>query len=289
MSRSLPNRTARPDTLPPSGIADVKRIRFVIEAADGEIVRRRFTHPRPMLAVEQPAEFGSRPVDQIWPESFDELCIIRTPAAVPSELQKATDLWLVGPDHPDAPKFITIKLDSGSIRWRPGRAVLQGADAMSEGLLGGLIDFAFFEGELRRLEHALVPYEASAPADVKLAYRIRLDSRPEWERLDRTMEGLSRLRLSFAGIEPSLSSASRSLDPESRRIATRLAIRTGIPARLESFSNRLEACEDLYEGAVDRITDFRGWRRGEILEIIIIVLLVIEVVVMLASPFIRLR
>jgi len=152
-----------------------------------------------------------------------------------------------------------------------------------------LIDFAFFEGELRRLEHALVPYEASAPADVKLAYRIRLDSRPEWERLDRTMEGLSRLRLSFAGIEPSLSSASRSLDPESRRIATRLAIRTGIPARLESFSNRLEACEDLYEGAVDRITDFRGWRRGEILEIIIIVLLVIEVVVMLASPFIRLR
>jgi hypothetical protein len=289
MSRSLPNRTARPDTLPPPGIADVKRIRFVSEAAHGEIVRRRFSHPRPMLAIEQPAEFGSRPMDQVWPESFDELYLIRTPAAVPSELQKATDLWLVGPDHPDAPKSITIKLDSGSIRWRPGRAVLQGAQAMSDGLLAGLIEFAFLEGELRRLEHTLAFYEATAPADVKLAYRVRLDSRPEWERLDRTMEELSRLRLSFAGVEPSLSSASRSLDTDARRIATRLAIRAGIPARLESFSSRLEACEDLYEGAVDRITDFRGWRKGEILEIIIIVLLVVEVIIMIASSFIRLR
>ena len=46
--------------------------------------------------------------------------------------------------------------------------------------------------------------------------------------------------------------------------------------RLEAFNDRLEACEELYEGAVDRITDYRWYEKGLLLEVAIVVLLSIE-------------
>jgi hypothetical protein len=49
-----------------------------------------------------------------------------------------------------------------------------------------------------------------------------------------------------------------------------------VPSRLEAFDDRLDACQNLYEGAVDRIADFRWYRHGEILEITIVVLLILE-------------
>jgi len=207
-------------------------------------------------------------------------------------MQKAADLWLASPDRPDAapdsPRPVTVRLKSATVQWRPGRAILQSAPGSSESFLSALIDFAFFESELRRLERYLLPYEASAPADVALAYRIRKTSRSEWDRLGQTMEGLSLMRLAFAVIQPHLVAASRSLDSETRRFAARLIVRSGMPERLESFSSRLETCEDLYEGAVDRITDFRGYHKGFALETIIIVLLVLELIAMILQLIFRL-
>jgi hypothetical protein len=46
---------------------------------------------------------------------------------------------------------------------------------------------------------------------------------------------------------------------------------------MEAASNRLEAFEDLYEGATDRIADYRWYRSGEWLEVGIIFLLLVEI------------
>jgi hypothetical protein len=257
----------------------VKHIRFTREPADQETVLRRFTQPRQITAVEKPSELGKVPMDRSWPEPFDDLFAIVAPTSLPQDLREKVDLWLSPPDHPDAPQPVTLRLKSGTIRWRPSRAVVE-YNAGSESLLAALTTFAFFEGELRRLEQDLLPYEASAPGDTALAYRIRSNGRAAFERLGRTMENLSILRLKFARLEPVLSTPPRSLDREGRRAAAGLAARSGVRARLESFSNRLEACEDLYEGAVDRITDFHWYRKGEFLETTIIVLLVVEVILM---------
>jgi len=255
----------------------------VPEAEARENVRRRFTKPRAMVAVEEQADFDSRPLSASWPETVDELYVVRVPASLPANLQKDLDLWLAAADHAESAQPVAIRFDSGTIRWRAGRAVLQAADDVIESLLSGLIDFAYYESELRRLEYGLLPYEKSAIADVELAYRIRQVSQTEWPRLCQTMENLSRMRFAFAAIEPYLSSASRALDREARRVAMRLAVRSELAARLESFSDRLEACEDLYEGAVDRVADFRSYRRGELLEVIIIVLLAMELIAMILS------
>lgn len=63
--------------------------------------------------------------------------------------------------------------------------------------------------------------------------------------------------------------------------------RSPIPERLEAAGDRLEALEDLYEGAVDRINDHRYWRDGHRLEVGIIVILLIECAMIFADLYLR--
>ena len=287
MKQSPQKRPGSDTRMPVSGIGDVTRIRFVPQTTTGENVRREFTQPRRMLAIEAPASLASSTPDPSLPEYFEGFYILHAPLFLSSEMQKAADLWLSAPDDPNALRPVIVRLESATIHWRPGRAIVQCADTTRGNILAALIEFAFFESELRRLECSLLPYEASALADAALAYRIGQTSRPEWDRLGQTMESLSVMRLAFVVTEPHLAIASRSLDPEGRRLVARLIARSGMPARLASFSTRLEACEDLYEGAVDRITDFRVYHTGFVLETIIVILLAVEVIAMAITIFVR--
>ena len=62
---------------------------------------------------------------------------------------------------------------------------------------------------------------------------------------------------------------------------------TRAEARAEALDARLEACEDLYEGANDRVADVKGWHDGFIMELIIVVLLLLEVVLLCADLLMR--
>jgi len=256
----------------------VSHIRFARDAQASEIIHRRFIQPRSIVAVEQPAELGSLS-DAPWPEAVDDLYVILSSTPVPPEARSTIDRWLAAPVHPDTPPPLVVQMDAGTIRWRPGRAVIEGAVDVCKNLMAAVVDFSFFECELRRLEQDLLPYEASAAEDIAFAYQIRQADRIQWRRLGQTLESVSGLRLAFARLEPSLRSVSRSLPPDARKAVTRLFAGSGVPSRLEAFDGRLEACQDLYEGAVDRIADFRWYRHGELLEIAIVVLLILELTV----------
>ena len=56
---------------------------------------------------------------------------------------------------------------------------------------------------------------------------------------------------------------------------------------MKTAQDRLKTLEDLYEGAVDRITDFQAYRRSERLEIIIIVVLIVETIAVIVALFLR--
>lgn len=256
----------------------VSHIRFARDAQASETIHRRFTQPRSIVAVEQPAGLGSLS-ETPWPEAVDDLYVIFPSMPVPPEVRSTIDRWLAAPEHPDAPPPLVVQMDAGTIRWRPGRAVVEGSADVCSNLMAAVVDFSFFEGELRRLEQDLLPYEASAAEDIAFAYHIRQADRIQWARLGQTLQSVSGLRLAFARLAPSLRSASRSLPPDARKAVTRLLAGSGVPSRLEAFDSRLEACQDLYEGAVDRIADFRWYRHGELLEIAIVVLLILELTV----------
>ena len=243
----------------------------------------RFSDPVATVAVgESVRPFALPPC---WPEPVDQIEILTTDAGGFSEKILS---WMAAPENPAAPATITVKKAALTVSWRPGRAVVQGTAHDSaqncKSLMPGLIEFGFYEAQLRKLEAAVLPFEATSDADVSHAYEMTTRHEKHWDRLYRTMEQLYRLRLQFARLEARLVHPSPALPMESRRLIDRLVEKAGIEERLEAVSNRLETCEDLYEGAVDRITDFKAYRRGNLLEIIIVVLLAVETVLLLAGP-----
>lgn len=260
------------------------RVVFVttFEPGDGRRLMRTFADPRAAVAVAQTIDRAKLPNATVWPEPTDRLDVLvstdrRTDAA-----------WMARPAEPDAPLAIEVPVDGGRVRWRPGRAAMEGPIEQPADVLAALVEFAFYEGELRAPESAVTPIEAGAADDVKFAYGINSAGQPHWLRFRQTMEQLATFRLTFARLEPHLGRAPRSLPPQARRAFARLCAKANVEDRLEAVSDRLEACEDLYEGAVDRITDHRWWHRGQRAEHIIVALLAVETAMLVIDLAMRL-
>ena len=135
--------------------------------------------------------------------------------------------------------------------------------------------------EVAHFESLLPGFEKNASADVSFTYVIRRRDRREWHRIAGILETLARLRLRLAvalAMPANLPLPSR-----------RLLRKAGTIRRLEAISDRLEALEDLYEGAVDRINDHRYWRDGHVLEIIIILFLALEGILIAVDLSMRFR
>ncbi len=256
------------------------RIRFVAGGCETGEIYCRFSDPLPMVAVGE----SVRPMamSPCWPEPVDQIEIVTTGDG--GGWAGKMGSWVAPPENPGAPATVSVKRADLKVSWRPGRAVIQGSAEDCKTLLPGLIEFGFYEAQLRKLEQAVLPFESTSDADVAHAYEMTPKHRQHWDRLYRTMEQLYRLRLQFARLEPRLDGPSPALPAEARRLFTRLAEKADVSERLEAVSNRLEACEDLYEGAVDRITDYKAYRRGNLLEIAIVILLAVETVLLVVQP-----
>jgi hypothetical protein len=265
-------RLSATDTPTAPGIT-ITRIRFVAGVPTEGKVLRRFKQPFCAVAIEETLTEPHFPAHAAWPEPTDSLDVI---FLTRDELRREAEVWMETPAQPDAVPAVLIERDGESVTWRPGRTLVRCRSEMRAEFLAALADFTFYEGELRKLEAAVEAGEETAMADVERAFRIRPGDRRHWNRFGELIESYARMRLKFARLEPRLAKGSRTLPREGRRLMSHLIVRADVEARLEALSDRLEACEDLYEGATDRVADFRWYRNGHLLEVTIIVLLLIE-------------
>ena len=257
-----------PPRRPASSPMTTWRIEFVAQAPVGTRVLRRFVDPVAMeavvsqLAAPQPAGAGSdeNGVEVIHDSSTDS--------------------------PPDGESVLSVATSGGRVHWRPGRAVVTGE--LEEPALAAICEFTFHEWQIRKLEQSVRAIEGAITSDVDCAYKILGHSRAQWKHFAGKAKELALLRLSASRLEPRAYLAPPDLPPPARRLVSRLAGRAGLEDRLEALSARIEACEDLYEGALDRIADNRWARGGHWLEIGIVALLLIEVLLIVADMFIHL-
>jgi hypothetical protein len=264
----------------------LKRIRFVDQVPAGAKVRREFKQPRHCYAIEDEVALADVPARPVWPEPTEHLLVAFVPRS--NEGPKLVASWLAAPDHPEAVPAVELRRKGQVIYWRPGRVLVQGRVEDADALLAALTDFAYYEGELRSLEETLEQCEQGTEEDAARAHRIRDEEQEHWARFGEMIEYLYVMRLTFARLEPRLAKGSRTLPPEARRVMTRLLARADVEERAEAFSDRLEACEDLYEGANDRVADYRWYRGGHRLELGILLLLSVEVILLLLDLYVNL-
>jgi hypothetical protein len=261
----------------------VRHIRFVTHPVTGTRIRRTFKHPRTCLAVEQTVDLLELPRQRSVPETMDSLYIVFVPPEAKAEWERIGSGWLTSPGDAEAVEPVTISVLGDRIHLRPGRVVVEGKNGLRDEIVAGLTEFAFYEAEVRTLEQSIETCEAQARVDAPRTFRIQRKDRADWPRFGQMIEKLAQFRLSFAALEPKVARGSRALTKAGLEIATRLFRAATTSFRMEGLDGRLEVCEELYEGAIDRIADYHGWHTGHILEVIIIAILLAEAALMAAD------
>ncbi len=266
-----------PSTLTGVACATAQRIRFVPLVPVGVQALATFAHPVARFAVAEPVS----PDDLLRidsPTSPDELLLILLPAGIgsPLELQRRAEEWV----HGGAPPAIELMLRSERVLWRPGKAVLIGPPERLQEILPGLVEFAFHDGELRKLEREVDADWSVAEGDIDLNHSVDDRSLSRRRHVDEMTRRTLGRRMRFARLEPCLEKPSAALPGPARRLAGELALLSEAVDRLRWLDDRLEVYEDLYELANDRLSEYSYFSREYRLEVWIIVLLIAEVVIM---------
>lgn len=231
--------------------ADSIRISFVAEVPSGVKSLREYTQPRKIYAIEAAETAAHAGFEVVFGEAIHE-----------------------------GSAAISIKQDNISISWQRNQVhVLCPLESRLD-VLTALADFGFYEGELHRLETDVELQEPLAEKDVEFAHRIHHRNREHWSRFGETIERFTRDRLIYARLCSQVAFPSLTLSPKSRQIVSKLLRESNIEDRLEMYSDRLEAMEELYEGANDRVADYRWYRGGHLLEWTIVIILIFEALAM---------
>jgi hypothetical protein len=258
-----------------------QRIRFLAQIPAGAKALAKFEHPATRFAIAETAGINDLMRSRSSPQN-DELQVVALPAGVasPVELQRSAEEWIKGGDSSGGPPAVELMLRSERVLWRPGKAVLIGPPDRLQEILPGLIEFAFHEGELRKLEREVDADWAIAEQDVDLNHSVNDRSLSRRRHVDDMTRRTLGRRMRFARLEPCLEKPSAALPGPARRLAGELALLSEAIERLGWLDDRIEVYEDLYELANDRLSEYSYFSREYRLELWIIVLLIAEVVIM---------
>ena len=256
--------------------ATLTRIRFVESPASGERTVMTFTDPQPAVAAASPLVPAAPPAAPPS-QRGEELLVLQAPAGAPRDApwRSQAQAWFDAPGPDDVPP-VHVALEGGSVRWRPGRAVIEApADRMDTVLLA-VVDFAFHEHELHRLEAEIDADWPAAEADVPLMNSVgNAELARETEVAQRgTQVALRRLRC--ARLEARLLAPSAAFGDAARRIGEKLRDESDVETRLETLDGRIEVYEYIYELAGQRMSDYHHFRREYVVEIVIAAILAVE-------------
>jgi hypothetical protein len=261
-------------------------VRFVEQLPSGSTALATFVHPRKAFALAEPAgveQLLALQSSSEWETDRLRLMILPAGLASPQELQRQAEDWMHERVRVARQPTVELLLRSERILWRPGQALMVGPPERLDEVLPGLVEFAFYEGELRRLEFEAEADWPTLEADTHLTHSVAPASLEHRRHIDEmTMRSVQR-RMRFARLEPCLEKPSIALAGPARRLAGELALQAEVADRLGWLDDKLEVAEDLYELANDRLSEFTYFHREFRLELWIVVLLLAEVIIMSAE------
>jgi hypothetical protein len=258
------------------------RIAFVSQPPDGSTVLMEFADPQRRFAICAPVEVDRLPEAGLWPEAADHVHFLYLVTGAASfEEQKRAEAWMARPPFAEARPTIEVLLRSERVLWRPGRALLFGAaDRMADNL-AAIVDFAFHEGELRRLEQEVAADWPRLEADADLGHQVKGSDLRRTEQVNAITKATALRRMRFARLEPRLDRVSLGLEAGARRIVAELSIQGEVEDRLQALDDSLEVFEDHYQTVNERLSELSLYRRELFVEGWIVALLFTEVMLLI--------
>ena len=260
-----------------------RRVRFVSRASEAHVAIAPFASTKPYEASVEEVASEILLASELNDSTFENLDFLFLPggAAIAFDQQQLAARWIAQAARPDEPATLELLFRGDRVLWRPGRALMQGSHERMPEVFAALVDFAFYEGQLRDLERETPEKLENATADVPLTHAVTEVDLLRQAHVNQVTEWAGRARIRFTSIQPRLEKASIGLAPVSRRLVTELCVQSETAERLRAVDDQLEVIEDLYELANDRLTEFAYFSREYRIEIWILAALIIEAVVMI--------
>ena len=262
----------------------VRRIRFVASPGAGERVLLRFGGPRPQAAVV--SDLSLEALAAPAAEAPDELVVVHV---APEALRQTAEgrraaAWFEG-----SPAIAAVgacpPVAVGAVRWRPGRALVTAPEKDLEPCLSALAEFAFHEGELRRLEAETAAGWAQAEADSPLMARADRAGAARSDAVADRCAAVALLRLRAAQVEPHLVAPPGAWGEAACDLGRRLRDESDVETRLEVLDGQIEVYEYIYELACQRISDYRHFHREYVVEVLIVIILGIETLMLACEAY----
>jgi hypothetical protein len=259
------------------------RVRFVESLPGGAAALAAFHDPYARWAIGEPQELDvalAAPRPSAPPCGEFAFIFLPGGSASPIELQRRAESWMGDSRVGGEPPAIDLVVQSDRILWRPGSAVAIGSPRRADEVLAGLVEFSYYEAELRRLEREVEADWPAAEADVSLTHGVDRPALARRKHVDEMTRRTALRRIRFARLAPRLEKAPLALSGPTRRLFSELAQQAEVVDRLRSLDDRLEVFEDLYELANDRLGEFAYFQKEYRLEAWILAMLFIEVFLM---------
>jgi len=267
--------------------ASPRRVRFVDKISGNDAVLMSFKDPVPCFAILGDAPVAAKRAAATEPHGEElevDLLILPTlTQGSPLATDRRDAVWMERGDDRDAPPPVFIKARGAELTWRPGRALLQCDSEQAETLLAGVVEFAHYEYELRRIEDEIANTWVQLEQDKALAFEVTTGDLERSAVVGERMNRVLQRRIRFARIEPHLYEAAASLSAGGRKLGDELREKARIEGRLETVDAQLEVFEGVYEMSGQRMGEYRAARQEHMLEWIIIVLLAAEMILLLVQ------
>jgi len=266
----------------------VLRIRLTEKPENPDSAFMTFTDPTLCYAISSPGLLADIPSQN----ALDVLIVrpsIKQPTTFlslkknPSDLAEKPKNWFESFENDSRSPTITIKLRGAEVLWRPGRAMLQCDAEQTMPLLKAIVDFNYFENELRKIESEIAAGWADLEADKRLAYQVKPLDLELTEIIGRRMDQTLQRRIRHARIEPRLYAPDLQLSPGGQKLGEEMREKACVEDRSETVDSQMEVFEHVYEMCSQRMGEFRDSRQGHTLEWVIIILLGSEVILMIAD------
>lgn len=272
----------------PLGVDGNLRPIYIVEkpAAD-DIVLMTFNDPSRCYAVVRAASSADQHESPDRPgcTRFDVL-LVPASGALPAAQSAVKDRSvgrLEGRMDSQSPVPVSIKYRGVELTWNVDMTVLRCDADLVDSLLLAVIDFTYYERQLRFIEEEIANGWTDLERDKLLAYEVTTADLERSEIVGGRMNQAFQRRIRHARIEPHLYEPAVGLSASGKKLGEELREAARIESRLEIVDGQLEVFEYVYEMASQRLGEFRASRSEHTLEWIIIVLLAGEALMMLAD------
>ena len=236
-----------------------------------------------ILAGEALPEAGRRPPEE--PHYEHHLTLLLMPEIDPDATQIPSSAlqWAATNGRPGRENLVLIAIHGATIAWAPGRAVLMAHPSRIESVRLALLDFCFYEAELRSIEDAVSLGWPNLKRDAPLAFEFDDRSVGRRSELSTRFQRVVALRCRASQIMPHLNRPAIHPPTLASQIGERFRERSRLESRGDFVSDQLEIQERVYEQCGQRASDYMIARKENLLCWMVVVLLGAELVLLLVD------